>query len=325
MQAIPNIHTLTNILITRCEGSLGDAILSSGCFREIKRVNPHIKITVACFRLAYEFFKQNPYIDELFKLPIKTHIRRHQRWPSLIWAGLQLRKKHFDLVIDSSRKLAWNWRLCKWLAGSGRVLDAFHVPQLWPSESQHATDQEATILKLLGITNPSLHYDLPVTHQAQLYIQNSLTQLDIKKYILLNPTGSVVYRRFRPEVLSRLRFLLNSFHLPILLCAAPDQVHHWENTCKSLKIHILPTPTLFDLIELVRRASLVITPDTSVVHIASGFQKLTLAFYNRFIPYYAPNNPRAFVIKTHPANVNEMDWAQVETALEQIKRELLVE
>ena len=322
MQTTPDIHTLTNILIMRCEGSLGDAILSTCCFREIKRINPRIKITVACFGLAYEFLKQNPYIDELFQLPIKTHIRCHQRWPSLIWAGLQLRKKHFDLVIDSSCKLAWNWRFCKWLAGSGRVLDAFHVPSLWPHPDQHASQHETNILKILGITNPSSDYDLPGHPQAQLYIRNILSQLKIEKYILLNPAGSIAARCFQPKTLERLHSLLASCHLPIVLPSVPSQTQYWENACKNLKIHVVQTPTVFDLIELVQNSVLVITPDTSVLHIASGFQKPTLAFYNNFTSYYAPNNKQAFVIRTNPTDINKMDWSQVETALQHIKQKL---
>ena len=76
MKQIPDIRTLKNILIMRPEGSLGDAIMSTCCYREIKRANPAIKITVACFGNSYGFLKANPYIDEIFKIPIRTRIRR---------------------------------------------------------------------------------------------------------------------------------------------------------------------------------------------------------------------------------------------------------
>ena len=68
MEKIPDIRDLHNILVCRGEGSLGDAIISSCCYREIKKANPDAKITVACFGSAYDFFRHNPYVDEVFKL-----------------------------------------------------------------------------------------------------------------------------------------------------------------------------------------------------------------------------------------------------------------
>ena len=102
MKQIPNVRNLHNILVLRGEGSLGDAIISSCCYRGLKQANPSAKITVACFGSSYEFLKNNPYIDTIIKLPIPKLIRPNQRWLTLIWQGLKLRAHHFDLVLDSS-------------------------------------------------------------------------------------------------------------------------------------------------------------------------------------------------------------------------------
>ena len=324
MQTIPNIRTLKNILVMRCEGSLGDAVISSGVFREMKRANPSLKITVACFNLGYEFLKKNSYIDEIFQLPVRTHIRRHQRWPSLIWAGWQLRRRHFDLVIDSSGECAANWRLCKWLAAGTRLLDVFHEPQLSHLPNYHASHYESILLRLLGIETPNVRYDIPVPLENQQYISGKLSRQKINHYILLNPSGSIDQRCFRPRTIECLCGLLVVLNLPVILPTPPNKEIYWETACKHLpQLHVLPTPNLFDLIALVKRASLVITPDTSVVHIASGFQKKTLAFYNNFTAHYAPNNPHAFVIHTAPSDVNEAKWEQVTQIVQQIKQGLL--
>lgn len=52
-----------NILFLRQDGKIGDYVVSSFVFREIKKFNPHIKIGVICTKQNAYLFKQNPYID----------------------------------------------------------------------------------------------------------------------------------------------------------------------------------------------------------------------------------------------------------------------
>ena len=53
------------------------------------------------------------------------------------------------------------------------------------------------------------------------------------------------------------------------------------------------TETVFDTIELIRNAKCVISPDTAIVHIASGFNKPLIAFYSQDeenFNHWQPNN-----------------------------------
>lgn len=321
MQQIPNIRTLKNILILRGEGSLGDAIFSSCCYREIKKANPHIKITVACFGAGYLFLKNNPYIDQIIRLPVRTRIRPNQRWLSLLAAGLKLRRRHFDLVLDSSTKKYVNWRLFKWLAGGERVLDCYTSPvQPFGSLNQHASQHEQAILQLLGIPSPNAAYDLPIPPASRQRVDAYLSGQSIGSYILLNPSGSTERRCFSAQTLEKLCNVLAPLGLPVVVPAAPAYYPHWQTVFADIPhTHVVQTQDIFDLFELVRRARLVVTPDTSVVHIASGFEKPSLVFYNELSPYIAPNNPKACIVQTQRENVNLIDWANVTAALEKIK------
>ncbi|MGR6652132.1 glycosyltransferase family 9 protein, partial [Avibacterium paragallinarum] len=55
-----------SILFLRQDGKIGDYIVSSFAFREIKRFNPTIKIGVVCTKQNAYLFEQNPYIDQLY-------------------------------------------------------------------------------------------------------------------------------------------------------------------------------------------------------------------------------------------------------------------
>ncbi len=321
MQQIPNIRTLKNILVLRGEGSLGDAIFSSCCYREIKKANPQIKITVVCFGTGYLFLKNNPYIDQIFRLPIRTRIRPNQRWLGLIVAGLKLRRRHFDLVLDSSTKKYLNWRIFKWLAGGNRVLDCYTSPvQPFGALDRHASQHERAILQLLGIQAPNAAYDFPLVPSSQQQVENWLQLQGISSYLLLNPAGSTERRCFSAQTLHKLCHVLAPLGLPVVVPCAPNTYPHWKTVFADIPAaRVVQTHDIFDLFEFIHRARLVVTPDTSVVHIAAGFEKPSMVFYNELSPYIAPNNPKAVIVQTQRANVNLIDWTDVTAALEKIK------
>lgn len=324
MKNIPDIRDLRNILVLRGEGSLGDAIISSCCYREIKKANPKAKITVACFGSAYEFFKNNPYVDEVFKLPVRRVIRPNQRWLSLFLSALKLRRRKFDLVLDSSDKDFFNWRAFKHVCGGARVLDCFTSPvRPFGSPKEHGSQHEAAILKQLGIKNPDKSYDLPIPPLRRQAAADWLEEHKIHKYILLNPTGSVAPRRFRPETLRELCAALRRLQLPFVVCAMPSNVKELTETFKDVPdAYVKQTADIFELFEFVRRAALVVTPDTAVVHIASGFEKPSLVFYNTFSAYNAPDNPKALVLETDEADVNVFDWWKLESLIGRLQKTL---
>lgn len=311
MKTIPCVKDLQTILILRGEGSLGDAVLSSCAYREIKKANPSVRITVAAYGASLGYLRQITAIDEVFELPVRRVIRPHQRWPSLIKAGLALHKKHFDLVIDSSAKNFYNWRLFKWLCGGkDRVLDFAHSPVPFGAPLAHASRHEQAILEQLGITRPDPSYDLPVPSSAQEKL-DAFTQTNAPQgYILLNPFGSVAERTLNAQTCTAAVKALPEF--PVFIACMPSQRSAAETVCRALQTqgvagHVYQTADVFDLFALVRAARLVVTPDTAVVHIASGYHQPTLAFYNAFWIYNAPNNSQAFVVKTDRADVNRFE------------------
>ena len=321
MKQIPNIHQLHNILICRGEGSLGDALISSCCYRNIKKANPKICISVVCFGNGYEFLKRNQYIDHVIKLPIPKLIRPNQRWLTLIWWGFKLRLHKFDLVLDSSDKNYKNWRLFKWLVGGNRVLDCFTSPvQPFGAPRTHGSSHEQAILKLLGIENPDKTYDLPIHPEDTQEVQAYLCARKLDRFIFLNPSGSTEKRRFSPQTLHQLCSLLAKFSLPVIVAVSPAMLSHWETAFENLpNVYIKSTRSIFELFEWVRRAEFVVTPDTSVVHIAAGFQKPTLVFYNTLSVYNSPNNPHAVIVETAREDINRFDWALVPPRLQEIQ------
>ena len=82
-----------SFLFLRQDGKIGDYIVSSFVFREIKKFNPLIKIGVICTKQNAYLFQRNHHIDEIY-LVKKRNILDY------IKTALFIRKERYDVVID---------------------------------------------------------------------------------------------------------------------------------------------------------------------------------------------------------------------------------
>ena len=324
MKNIPQIQEFHNILVCRAEGSLSEAIISSCCYREIKKASPHTKITVACFGPAYEFYKRNPYVDEVFKLPVRSLIRYNQRWLGLFLAALKLRRRHFDLVLDPSDKKYLNWRMFKYIVGGDKVLDVFTSPvQPFGAPDKHGSENEASVLKLLGIPTPDKAYDLPILSSARKSAGDWLEGRQLQNYILFNPWGEEGKPLFKPNVVKEISKAMARLNLAFVVAVPQNSAEAWAEQMKDEPaVFVKPTEDIFELFELVRRSSLTLTPACAVVHIAAGFGKPSLVFASLPLASYAPDNPKAKILEVEAQDVNVFDWWKLESAIEQLKKEL---
>ena len=80
------------ILFLRQDGKIGDYIVSSFVFREIKKAAPHIRIGVICTQANRSLFDQNPHIDAV-------HIVQAKSTRSYCAVGRSLAGQ-YDVLID---------------------------------------------------------------------------------------------------------------------------------------------------------------------------------------------------------------------------------
>ena len=321
MQQLPTVQELKNVLVVRGEGSLGDAILSSVCYRALKKSNPQLRITVAAFASAVPYLQALPTVDEVYRLPIKNVLRPNQRWPSLLWHAFKLRRRRFDLVLDSSCKNFYNWRLFKWIIGGNRVFDPFTRPGDFTPEV-HVSAREKEMACRLGAHDADNSYDLPVPPAAQARWESfAKTHLN-QGHILLNPFGSVQQRCLDKDALQTVLDALSAhgITLPAVVPFVQSRRPEAEALLEGLSYPVFgyETPSVFDLFAAVQSARLVFSPDTAAVHIAAGFGRKTIAFYNNYTVYYGPNNPLAVSILTDRACVSRFNPQDVAAALEKL-------
>jgi len=106
--------------------ALGDLVLTTPVFRELKRAYPNAQITAVVQRAHRSILETNPYIDELLCVPrIRTPFLRHARYllTVLRFYWRDLRHRHFDVAIsprwDTDEHLAT--LLCSLTAATTRI------------------------------------------------------------------------------------------------------------------------------------------------------------------------------------------------------------
>ena len=317
----PNPQNLRAVLFLRQDGKIGDYIVSSFAFREIKKANPAIQIGVVCSAKNRQLFENNPHIDALHEVQPKSTLSYYQVGKSL--AG------QYDAVIDPTLSLRPRDLLLL------RVLNAAHYVGLGKADyrlfthniantQQHFADVYAQALRLLGFDNINTQPELPASPASEAAVQTFLQQNGWQDYIALNFFGAANSRRFSLEAIAQ---TLTAFQAAFpaqqfILLTYPEITPSLAALCQAHPNATLypHTQTIHDSIALIRHAQAVLTPDTAIIHIAAALDKPIIGLYRQDPQNYAnwhPKSDQAQII-WFQQHIQEITPAQMIAALRNI-------
>ena len=309
-----------SVLIIRPEGSLGDSIITSCFYRELKKANPKLKISVVCFGASFLYLKDNIYIDRIYRLPIKRVLRPHQRIISLLILGLRLGFTKFDIVIDDGQKNYLNYRMFRTLIGRNRILDSRSFGYLGNSLQERT---KIYLCKLTDRKDPDISYDIQVAPDSKRYLKEFLRKYNIGFYICFNMFASVKERSINGNTVSVLDVLFRKYleSIPVFCVFRPGQKTVWENIIKTYGLknyYLFETRNISDLLAAVidKNDFILVSPDSAAVHAASPFRIKTLVFYDS-IPAAVgckANNDNATEIYPEKPGCNNFDIKELEKA-----------
>ncbi|HLK30525.1 MAG TPA: glycosyltransferase family 9 protein [Puia sp.] len=269
--------------------SIGDIVLTTPVVRCLKKQIA----TAEVHYLTKESFKNilaaNPYIDKIYTLK-----------DSLETVIEELKKEDYDYVIDlhhnlrtlkvkrALKKKTFSFNklnIEKWL------LTAFKINKL---PSTHIVDRYLQTLEQFGVKNDGagLDYFIP---ENELVNENDIPASHHAGYIGV-VIGAAYFTKKFP--LHKLTELCSSIQHPIILLGGPEDREDGEMIAASDNVKIYNACGKFSLNEsadLVRRAKLIITNDTGLMHIASAFTRPIISLWGNTIPefgmypYYGEN------------------------------------
>ena len=276
-------NSIKSILFLRYDGKIGDMIVNSLMFREIKKVYPDIKIGVIARGAAIDIIRDNPNVDKIYE-----YYKDRKKIKNL---ALKIKEEKYDLLIDFSEMLRVNQMMLINLCGAriniGLDRKDWELFDLsiesgkdfkW---TEHITKRYLAYLIKLGLKkeNIDISYDIYLKNEKKY--EAFFNKIKENKKIILNPYGASKHKSFSIETLENIINYLKDKDTAIILTYFGDKYKELEFLEKKYKYVYIPKKieSILDTAILIKKSDYVISPDTSIVHIASAFNKKMITVY----------------------------------------------
>ena len=276
-------NNIKSIIFLRYDGKIGDMIVNSLMFREIKKVYPDIKIGVVARGAAIDIIKDNVNVDKIYE-----YRKDRKKIKDL---ALKIKKEKYDLLIDFSEMLRVNqmmlinlcearfnigldrkdWKLFDLSIESGKDFK-------W---TEHITNRYLAYLIKLGLKKENIDISYDIYLKDEKKYEDFFNEIKENKKIILNPYGASKHKSFNIETLENIITCLKDKDIAIILVYFGDKYRELEALEKKYtNVYITKNITnILDTALLIKESDYVITPDTSIVHIASAFNKKMITVY----------------------------------------------
>ena len=276
-------NNIKSILFLRYDGKIGDMVVNSLMFREIKKVYPDTKIGVITRGVAIDIIKNNPNVDEIYEY--------HKDRKKIKDLALKIKEEKYDLLIDFSEMLRVNQMMLINLCGARinigldrkdwKLFDLSIESGKDFKWTEHITKRYLAYLIKLGLKkeNIDISYDIYLKNEKKYeFFFNKIKE---NKKLILNPYGASKHKSFSIETLENIINYLKDKDIAIILVYFGDKYEELKFLEKKYKYVYIPKKieSILDTAILIKKSDYVISPDTSIVHIASAFNKKMITIY----------------------------------------------
>ena len=278
------------VLFFSHDAKLGDAIVNTAFVAGLKRHAPGCEIHATVAGSTESFWRQDRRIARLWTLSLPG-------WRDVLRIGLALRRERYDYIVTWKPMRSEKNRVLLALANAGRVID---LRGFWDDGVRHQVETCAEALAQMGVEcNGELAYDVRIDASCPALDAEIPAGRDI---IVVNLFAADAGRSIGHEGVALLRGLR---------AVAPSALHCvlcTDQTAELAGAVVAGSGTgqlvncegnLQRLFRLCERASMVISPDTAVVHVASALGTPVIGIYQdngvKAIQW-APRSPGSAVV-----------------------------
>lgn len=293
------------ILIVRLT-AVGDVIHGIPVACALRDAFPNATLGWVVEGVAGDLLEGHPAIDHLIRVP--------RRW----WKSLrtirqirsQLRELEFDTTVDlqcltksaAMAKLSGASRRLGAGGEAAREISGWLNKELTVVSAEHVIDHYLGILEPLGVTNPTVRFELPEREMDGRYAENALREADLpaKQFLVVNP-GAGWKSKLWPaerygETAKRLfqRFGLRS----LAVWGGQDELAMAESIIRASDgaATLAPSTSLRELAAILRRARLFIGSDTGPMHLTVAVDTPAVSLHGtsraEWCGAYGPSNRR---------------------------------
>jgi ADP-heptose:LPS heptosyltransferase len=278
---------------------IGDMIITTPVIRELKLNKPEVSITVLASKVNREVLMNNPYVDNV----VVNH--KNQFFFNII-SLLKLRRQKFDVCIEFDhsvvphaiiRLIVINPKKIISVRKDGRYgvdaneLSLYDIYTDRPKQ-EHYRNILLNTLKPFNIKPKSNNYDLFISGYDLKRAEDFISHYKTKTIIGINLEGAIKGKKIGFKELTKIcnGLLDQDKNVQIVILTSP---YNYTKVCKKLSQMSLDsvvisyrTDTILEVAAIVSRLNLIITPDTSIAHVASAFDKPVVTIHENNMDSY---------------------------------------
>lgn len=294
---------IRNILL-ETSWQLGDCIINSPLLEALVKQNPNLKMDVIVRENSMDMLKYYPYVKNIY--PYRSHKNKILRYINRIFFAIKNRNK-YDVVISFENGI--NTFHLFWL----KILNGKFLMSLNKKEKYGIKEKDIKIvdwyfkdkfeiLKKFEAINYNKKYKIyigPYEESAKNFFANS------KPNVIFNYIGSIDNKVLKAKEVKEILNLLGREDINIFVSSTPKKYLETQEIIKSIgreNIKVLPkTKNIFEIASYIKYSDILISVDTSLIHIASAYNKKVLGFYmnnDNIIKYATPNCDNYFIVKS---------------------------
>ncbi|HUP81602.1 MAG TPA: glycosyltransferase family 9 protein [Pirellula sp.] len=292
------------ILIVRLS-AIGDCILSVPVLSSIRRNFPHARVGWVIEPASSQLIRGHSALDDLFIVS-----KRAFKSPRELWTlAAKLREWKPDITLDLQGLTKSS--LIAWLSGAksrlgfhrdsfdGRELSCFLNNQLYSPESLHIVDRNLELLRILGVNDSKVSFDLPEQVSDSIFAERTVASLPLEgRFAIINVGAGWVSKIWPSD-----RYASIAKHLGVhwglrslVVWSGEQEKFAAEQVVAGSSGYatLAPATTLSQLGSLIRRASLFVGSDTGPMHLSVAIGTPTIGLIGpmpieRVCPYGTNN------------------------------------
>ena len=273
-----------------CGGGIGDSIMFTPALRRMKELYPASHITFMTRWPNQAILQGLPYIDEL------TYIRRGTLGGR--WRVLPALCRRQDAIVFTDWQpqllLAAKFFGIPWRAGyprDGHRFSKYLTKEIEPNvfhSACYAAETNARVFSdALGIvldgdmTKPDIGTP---TQEDCHHVSGMLREmgLDKEEFVILSPFAALAERNWPLKEAARfIQIIEKKYQCPVLVTGPSE---HLEAAQSLSRFNLIGRTTVGELVEIIRRAKILVTPDSGPMHIAGALGTPVVPLFSKDLP-----------------------------------------
>lgn len=259
---------------------IGDIVLSTPLIKNIKKLYPNSEITYVTTPAGRVVLSNNPYLKEVIAYDKRG---KNKGFKGMLNLAKQLRNKKFDITYIPHRYLRSSL-ICFLAKIPSRIGYDISEGKLFLNkkiEYRKDLHEVERLLKLLDTECNDKKIELYPSKEDKEYIDNYLKDKNTnnKKLIALAIGSKWNTKRWPIEYFNELIERLESLDYVRVVLVGGNEEKDLLVKYSDKTINAIGETSLLQLAELIKRCDLIVTNDSSPIHIASAFETYIIAIF----------------------------------------------